>query len=183
MTLAGEVAVRVTERVDVALGLGFSRSVKRSHYNDWFEGDEGEIPIEQSTELSRVPITVSAKVYLKDRGRSVSQLAWIPERWAPYVGFGGGVMSYDFEQRGDFVEARANDPDFADIFSDILLSGGKTATGHVMGGADFSLSPRLLLTAEGRYTWASAPMSPDFVNYDDMDLSGLQATLGFAVRF
>ena len=175
-TLAGEVAVQVSERVDIAFGLGFSRSVKRSEFRDWVGDDD--LPIEQSTELSRIPITASAKVYLADRGRSVSRLAWIPARWAPYVGVGGGIVSYDFEQFGEFVDFET-----FGIFQDRLISSGKSGTAHVMAGADLSLNPRFLLTAEGRYSWASANMSDDFSGFDSMDLSGFQATAGFAVRF
>ena len=176
VTLAGEVAVQVADRVDVAVGLGFARSIKRSEFRDWI-GDDG-LPIEQSTELSRIPVTVSAKYYLMDRGRSVSSLAWIPTRWSPYVGLGGGFVSYDFEQAGEFVDFET-----LDIFRDVLLSGGKTGTAHIMAGADLSLNPRFLLNAEGRYSWASAEMSQDFSGFDNVDLSGFQATLGIGVRF
>ena len=88
------------------------------------------------------------------------------------------MVAYDFQQVGEFVDFET-----ADIFQDFLISNGKTGTAHVLAGADLSLSPRFLLTAEGRYSVASAAMSDDFSGFNNMDLSGFQATAGFAVRF
>jgi hypothetical protein len=70
-----------------------------------------------------------------------------------------------------------------DIFPDVFESSGWTPTAHVLAGADFSLTPRLALNAEGRYGWAKADMGPDFVGFDKIDLAGFQATLGLSVRF
>ncbi len=176
IALMGEVGIALNDRLDIALGVGFARSRKRSEFRDWIGDDD--LPIEQTTQLSRVPLTVTLKYFLMDRGRSVSRLAWIPARWAPYVGIGGGIVSYDFEQRGEFVDFET-----FDIFQDLLNSGGQAGTAHVVGGADVALTPSLLLTGEGRYSWASAQMSSDFSGFDDLDLSGFQATVGFAVRF
>lgn len=176
MTVAGEVAIHVAERIDLAFGVGFAKSTKRSEFRDWVGGDD--LPIEQSTELTRIPITATVKYYLLDRGRSVSSLAWIPARWTPYLGIGGGLISYDFEQVGEFVDFET-----FDIFPDLLVSSGKTGTAHLVGGADVSLSPRFLISAEGRYSWASAAMGQDFSGFDNMDLSGFQATVGIGVRF
>ncbi len=176
IALMGEVGIALNDRLDLALGVGFTRSRKRSEFRDWIGDDD--LPIEQTTELSRVPVTATLKYFLMDRGRSVSRLAWVPARWSPFVGIGGGIVSYDFEQRGEFVDFET-----FDIFRDILISGGQTGIAHVVGGADVALTPNILLTGEGRYAWASAEMSSDFSGFDALDLSGFQATVGFAVRF
>ena len=53
-----------------------------------------------------------------------------------------------------------------------------------MAGFEYSLSPRIALTGEGRYTWSSATMNEeDFDRFDRSDLSALAATAGIAVRF
>ena len=118
------------------------------------------------------------KAYLRDRGRSIGRFAWVPADWAPYVGAGAGWVWYRFRQDGDFVDFET-----LDIFPDTYTSKGRAPTLHLYGGADWSLGPSFFLTGEARYAWASADLSGDFVDFDPVDLSGLQATVGLSVRF
>ena len=88
-------------------------------------------------------------------------------------------MYYEFEQQGDFV-------DFVDdsIFTYRYLSEGGAWTGHVMAGAQYSLSSNLVLTTEGKYSWADAEMDREsYSGYDPIDLSGFRGTVGIGVRF
>jgi len=171
-----EIAVRTTERLDIAAGLGVSRSSARSEFQHWV--DESDLPIEQTTTFLRVPMTLNAKWYFRDRGRSVSRFVWVPESWSPYVGVGGGAVWYRFEQEGDFVDFET-----LDVFSAFLESDGTTGTVHVFSGVDLSLGSKVVLTGEGRYSWASAEMGRDFVDFSDIDLGGFQATVGLSLRF
>ena len=171
-----EVAIRVTERLDIAGELGATRSRKWSEFRDWVDLDD--LPIEQSTTFLRVPMTLSVKYYLRDRGRSVSDFAWVPEKWSPYIGAGGGALWYRFKQEGDFVDFQT-----LDIFYELFESEGTTGTAHVMTGVDVSLSPRVVLTGEGRYSWGRADMGRDFVDFDKIDLSGFRVTAGLSFRF
>lgn len=177
-----QLGIRATDRLEIALDLSRDRSETRSEYRDWVGTDD--LPIEQFTVLQRVPLTASLKWYLVDRGRSISRFAWIPADWAPYVGGGGGVLWYVFEQEGEWVDELPEDPgDCCDIVRLRLRSDGGVPTGHLMAGADISLGPRFLLNAEGRYLWASGSPSSHFSEFDDIDLSGFQVTAGIAVRF
>ena len=171
-----DIAVRATERLDIAAGVGVTRSSTRSEFRDWVDLDD--LPIEQTTTFLRVPMTLSAKYYFRDRGRSVSRFVWVPERWSPYVGLGGGAVWYRFEQEGDFVDFET-----LDVFSAFLESEGTTGTAHVFSGVDLSLSPRMVLTGEARYSWASMDMGRGLRGFDGIDLGGFQATLGLSVRF
>ncbi len=179
-TVGGELAFRLTPRVDLALDVGYSRSSTLTEYRNWV--DNNDLPIQQTTEFRRIPVTAGVKYYFMDRGRSIGRFAWIPNRWAPYLGAGAGWVWYRFEQSGDFV-----DYDTFDVFADTYSSDGNTATLHVFGGADWSLSPTFVLTTEARYAWATADMGRDFVSPDGsavtMGLSGLQVTAGISVRF
>lgn len=175
-TIQAELGVRVGERLDLTLGVGHAESSSRSEFVNWVE--EGDLPIEQTTTFRRTPIEVGVKGYLRERGRAISRFAWVPYRWAPYVGGGAGVMVYAFEQSGDFV-----DYETAEIFTRDFVSEGAAPTAHVAAGLDVSLSPHLLLTGEGRYQWASAELSDDFDAFDPIDLSGFQLTAGVAFRF
>jgi hypothetical protein len=113
-----------------------------------------------------------------DRGRSVGRFAWIPEAWTPFVGAGAGWVFYRFERDGEFI-----DYETLNIYRDRFISDGSAPTIHVYGGADWSLSPMVFLTAEGRYAWARADMGVDFVGFDPMDLSGFQVATGISIRF
>jgi hypothetical protein len=175
-SFGGQLAIRVAPRIDVAVDLSVARSRAPSEFQDWVGTDDH--PIEQTTELRRVPLTFGVKAYLQDRGRSVGRFAWIPSRMAPYVGAAAGWVWYGFEQDGDFV-----DFDTLDIFGDTFTSSGRAPTLHLYGGADWSLGPSFFLTGEARYAWASADLSGDFVDFDPVDLSRLQATVGLSVRF
>jgi hypothetical protein len=178
-----QLGLRASERLEVQFDLYTTRGQTRTEFRDWVDLDD--LPIQQSTYLSRVPLTVSLKAYLTERGRSVSRFAWIPARWAPYVGAGGGRMWFLFEQWGDWVDENPDDPDEgATIFTATYVEKGAAYTGHVLAGVDFSLGARFVLNAEGRYLWASAPMSGgDFDFFDNIDLSGVHVTAGISARF
>lgn len=171
-----EVAVRATERVDVALDLGVSEKQVDTEYRDFIGTDD--LPILQTTELSRIPVTLSGKYYVKNRGRSVSRFAWIPESWAPYLGVGVGFVSYEFRQSGEFVDFQT-----FDIFNDVFVSEGTAPIVQVLGGVDLSVGPRFLFTVDGRYAWASADLGGDFVGFEDIDLAGAELSAGFKIRF
>ncbi len=176
MVFGGEIAIRATDRVDLAFGLSISETKTASEFRDWVDGDD--LPIEQTTSLRLVPVTMSAKVYLQDRGRKVGRLAWVPSAWAPYVGGGVGMVWYDFTQAGDFVDFET-----LEVFEDFLDTDGRAFAAHGLVGADFSLSPRVVLTGEGRYSWGKGDMGGDFVDFDALDLSGFRATAGIKLRF
>ncbi|MFV1985971.1 MAG: hypothetical protein ACC682_01710 [Gemmatimonadota bacterium] len=175
-SLAGELGVRATDRIDVALGVGGEWSSTRSEFREFVGTDD--LPIEQDTRLTRVPVTLGVKAYLLGRGRRISELAWIPSKWAPYVGGGGGFAWYRFQQVGEFV-----DFDTLDIFFDDFESMGVAPLAYLTAGMDFSLGPRWFLNGETRYSWASAGMDRDFVDFDDIDLAGFRGTVGMSVRF
>jgi hypothetical protein len=170
-----EVAVRGSERLDIAFDGRFSRSEAGSEMREWVDLDN--LPIQQTTAFVRVPLTLSAKFYLHDRGRAIGQFVWVPAKWAPFVGAGGGFLWYQFEQTGDFVDIET-----LDVVNFTLESSGWTPTGHVFAGVDISMSPRFLWTVEGRYAFGGATTGSAFA-FDRLDLNGFQATIGLAVRF
>ncbi|MBI4520767.1 MAG: outer membrane beta-barrel protein [Gemmatimonadetes bacterium] len=174
--IGGELDVRLSERVDLALGIGYAQSTARSEFRDWV--DQDGLPIKQKTILSRLPVTAGMKVYLSDRGRRISRFAWVPYKWAPYVGAGAGWVHYRFEQDGDFIDFET-----LDVFSDIFTSSGTTPTAHVFAGLDMALGAQFVLSGEARYAWASTHMNGDFDGFDAIDLAGMQATIGIGVRF
>ena len=106
LALGGDVAYSIRPDLDFVLGVSFAGTDTRSEFRRFV--DNNDLPIEQNTKFERVPITASLKWYLASRGRSVGKFAWIPSRYAPFVGAGAGLMWYRFEQSGDFVDYKTN---------------------------------------------------------------------------
>jgi hypothetical protein len=177
--VGADVAVRVAPRAELVFGAGWAGSKAGSEYRHWAESTStGNVPINQTTSLERVPLTVNFKWYLASPGESVGRFAWVPTRLAPFVGAGGGLMWYRFQQKGDFVN-------FADssIVNDALASEAWTGSLDAFAGADLALGPRYVLTARAQYTWARSHLGADFVGPNAVDLSGLSLTVGVGVRF
>lgn len=175
-SLGVEAAVRLTERLDAALGYEYAGATVLSEDRRFVTQDDRPIP--QATEFDRHRLMASLKAYLLTRGRSISQFAWIPSAWSPYIGAGVGATWYEFVQYGDFV-----DYETWDIFEDRLQSDGRGYTAHAMAGVDVTLSPRFLLRGEYRHVWGGAALDRRyFEGFDDIDLSGSRLTLGVGVR-
>lgn len=175
LSLRGEVAVRLGDRLDLAVGAGWAGGEVRSEFRDWV--DQDELPIEQTTWFSRVPVTVGGKLYLTERGRRISQFAWIPAQRSFYLAGGGGVSWYRFQQRGAFVNTET-----LVVFDEHFVTDGWGPTGYLGAGADFSLGPRAFLTSEARYMAGSASVGSDFDGFDRIDLGGWQFSVGIAIR-
>jgi hypothetical protein len=175
-TFTTDVDYRLTPRLDARFSVGISQSTTPSEFRDFV--DNNRQPIQQTTAFIRVPLTVSIKACLANPGRSVGRFAWIPSRYVPYVGGGGGAMWYRFRQEGDFIDFATSK-----VFADAFLSQGWAPTAQAFIGTDVSLSPRFAVTAEGRYQWARSRLSTDFSQFQPIDLSGFAVTAGFSVRY
>ncbi len=171
-----DLAFRVAKRTDVMFSTTVAATRKRSEFRHLI--DNNDLPIEQQTQFVRVPLTLSVKQYLSDRGRSIGKLAWIPARLAPYAGAGAGAMWYHFQQNGDFVDFQT-----MDVFNARLESEGWAPTAHAFAGLEVSLSPRLGLVTETRYVTSHARLGSDFDGFSKIDLSGFSTTAGLTVRF
>ena len=175
-SIAFDAAFSLAPRVEAVFSVGTSRSTVSSEFRDWL--DNNDQPIEQVTRFQRVPITGSIKAYLGAPGRSIGRFAWVPKRYAPYIGGGGGVMWYQLRQQGDFIDMAT-----LRVFPDDFVSDGWTPTAQGFAGTDISLTPRIALTVEGRYQWARAPLSIDYKGFDRIDLAGFAVTTGIAFRY
>jgi hypothetical protein len=176
--VAGDLGIHLSPRLQLVLGSAYTGSQATSQYRDFVEDNEGEDEVQQTTTFVRVPATASLKAYLAPPGREVGKFAWVPSRYAPYVGAGGGGMWYRFRQEGDFI----NEETFV-IRTDRLESQGWTKMAHAFAGVDLSVSPRFAITTEARYDWGEAQLDNlVFEGFEPIDLSGLSATVGIQVR-
>ena len=177
LTLGADVALAVSQRFDISLDAGWSHAKKGSEFRKFV--DNKDMPIEQNTSFDRVPLTANVRFYLTPPGRSIGSLAWIPSKVVPWVGAGGGVMYYRFRQDGDFVDFNTGN-----VFASTIESSNWTPTWQGMGGADFTLSPHVALRADARYVWAKSKLDRSTFSkeFDRIDLSGVQGTLGLTYR-
>ena len=89
---AFDLAVTVRPRLDIVASLEKSRSVNPSEYRDWV--DNNDQPIEQVTKFERMPLVLSARYYLTERGRRNDQIILV----------GGAPLNQEF---GDAIGADA----------------------------------------------------------------------------
>lgn len=175
-SLSGDLTVLGSERLALQFGFGYSARSAPSEYRDWV--DNKELPIEQSTYLRRMPLTIGLRYYLTAPGRTLGRLAWVPTRVVPYVAAGTGITWYEFRQAGDFVDYKT-----LDVFNTTLKSSGWAPNVFGALGANYALTARTGLVAEARYDMASGRMSSDFAGFNRIDLSGVSATLGLTFHF
>jgi hypothetical protein len=185
--LQGDFAIHATERLAVVLSGTTAARNAASEFRSFI--DNNDQPIEQTTTLKRQTGAVGVRYALTKPGEKFGQFAWVPNRFAPFVGGGVGFTSWEFSQAGDFVDFQTNAV-FSRVGDNKFRSDGTTAMYYGNIGADFSLSPRYALTADVRYSWARAPMSSrqstsrnDFQGFNPIDLSGTAATFGITVRY
>ena len=169
-----ELGFLVTPRLDIVAGVDISSASTTSEYRDFV--DNNRLPITQSTRLRGTTITGGVKYALVPRGREVGNVAWVPSVVIPYVGAGGGAHWFKLEQQGDFV-------DFVDlsVFTSVFRSSGWSPSAHVFGGADLKLHRRIYLTLEARYQWTAGDLGANWIDFDPIDLSGMQ--IGTGVNF
>ena len=179
LTLGGDVAFRITSKLDLALDAGYSRASHKSEFRDFV--DNNNLPIEQTTTFERIPLTANLKLHLAPTGRSIGHLAWIPSRIVPYIGGGVGVMAYRFRQQGDFLDFNTNA-----VFSSTVdtQEDGKdwAFIQQAMAGVEYNFSPMFGLTLDARYLHGRGDLGTAFTGYDKIDLSGASATVGFSMR-
>jgi hypothetical protein len=172
-----DLALRVGDRTDLVLGFASSGARKRSEFRDWV--DNNDQPIEQTTRFSRAPIGASLRYHLRPRGRGIGSVAWIPTTaFVPWVGIGGGMMQYRFDQAGDFIDYQT-----LDVFTDRFVSSGWAPYLQGAVGGGWNLSHRWLLNGEMRYVTGRAELGSAFEGFDKLDLSGLTASVGLGFRF
>jgi hypothetical protein len=169
-----DLAFRVAPRTRVVFSLSAAAAHKRSEFREY--EDNNNLPIEQKTSFTRVPITAGVRQYLTSPGRAIGQFVWIPAKFTPYVGAGGGMMYYRFRQTGDFVDFQT-----MDVFQSQFTSYGWTPAANVLAGIEYSLGARAALNIETRYVWSRAELSGDFVGFDRLDLSGVNTTAGLSI--
>ncbi|MBN1907691.1 MAG: outer membrane beta-barrel protein [Deltaproteobacteria bacterium] len=176
LDLGVDLGFSIHERFDLVFSLDTSEETKSSEFRDYVD-DQG-FPITQSTKYSQTPITAGIRYLLVPRGRQVGQYAWIPSRFVPYLSAGAGILSYKFEQTGDFI-----DYETMEIFPAVLKSSDNVWVTYLGCGADYNIYKSLYLTLDFRYSWADDHLDRDFTGFDPIDLNGIRLTTGIQWHF
>lgn len=176
--LAADYGIALTPRADAVIGVEVNKASVPSEYRNLV--DNNRRPIEQTTSLTELNLTGNIRFALTPRGREIGRFAWVPSAVVPYIGAGGGMLWYRFQQTGDFVDAL--DPRRA-IFTDMFKAQGWTPSAQVFGGVDVKLHGRWFLTLDGRYLWAAGALGNDFEGFDPIDLAGFRAGAGINILF
>ena len=174
-----DLALMLQGPLDLVVGFSRAESRTRSEFRDWV--DNNNLPIEQTTRFLRQPFTASLRYNFASRGRQVGSIAWIPARFVPFIGIGGGVMRYRFEQVGDFIDTVT-----LEVFPDQFVQQAWSPVAQASAGATWSIRPLWQIVGEVRYLRGKGERSrsgDDFVGFERLDLSGLNTTIGISLRF
>ncbi len=146
--------------------------------------EENGNPITQTTKLRQMPFTATFRYYPWKMGEDVGSYVWIPSRFLPYIGGGGGFMYYKISQEGSFVNTNPLSPNYLDIVDGNPKSSGIIPTAHLAAGLDISINSRFYANFEARYVFAHAHLSQDFTTIrEPLDLKGARVSGGIGVRF
>lgn len=98
----------------------------------------------------------------------------------PYVGAGGGIYAWRYEESGDFVDfGGATLP----VFTDTLEDEGTALGYYVLAGLEVPISSSFSIVAEGRWDRVDDELGGDFEGLGTLDLSGRRVMGGLAWRF
>lgn len=165
----GEWAMSFNDRVELALSGGYYRRTVPSVYTDFINNNGREI--EQDLRLQVVPM--SAIVRFLPVGRA--------GKAQPYLGGGVSALRWRYSEIGEFVDFNNN---FA-VFRDRYIANGTTLAPVVLGGLRLPLGGDVYaLNTEFRYQFGTGDLGANsgFLT-EKIDLSGLNFTVGFQIRF
>lgn len=171
-----DLSIPVSPHADVLLSAGVSGRRSYSEFRDYVDNDD--LPIEQSTAFYRVPLSVGLKWNLVPSGRKVGQLAWVPQRFVPYLSAGAGVSHYSLRQNGDFIDFNT-----LRVFPSALSASGWGGLVYASAGATIGINSWVGYTTEVRYDRSEAPLRGDYQGFSAISLSGVGLTTGFTFRF
>ncbi|MGH7461508.1 MAG: hypothetical protein ACREMA_10840, partial [Longimicrobiales bacterium] len=164
-TIGGDLAIALSRHVDLVGSVAYSSTERESSFRDWVDAEDQTI--DQTTGLRKTPTTIGLRFLLRGRGTAVSRFGWVPASVLPYVGVAGGLMWYELDQQGWFV-----DHEDLDIFHDTFFDEGQVGMASTFAGLEWWARPRFGLTLEGRYSYARADLQGDFRDFDRIDLGG-----------
>ena len=169
----------VRNKLEVGFNVDIFEETVRSEYREFV--DQGGFPILHDSSLSLVPMTVDVRFLpigryrLRPGGRHIVQPTF-------YFGAGAGLVFWDYEERGDFLDFTFDPPV---IFLDRFSDDGVALEVHGLAGVEIPVGPRTNLLFEGRYSFAEDDLGGDFSDLPEREISlgGLGIYGGLSLRF
>jgi len=166
-------------KLEVGFNVDFFEETVRSEYRDFV--DQSGFPILHDSILSLVPLTVDLRFLpigryrVRPGGRHIVQPTF-------YFGVGAGLVFWDYEERGDFLDFTFDPPV---IFGDHFSDDGVALEVHGLAGVEIPVGPRTNLLFEGRYSFAEDDLGGDFSDLPERDihLGGGAVYGGLSFRF
>lgn len=140
--------------------------------------------------------TQSYRDFVDPAGRDIAHLTTVEQYWfelgflyhflshraalMPYVGVGGGLVSWELREEGEFIDFGAEPPV---LFNDSFLSNGDSFSYFLLAGVEIPLSDHVALFAEGRWRGADDELDRDFAGFGTLDLSGRSVSAGLSLVF
>lgn len=169
----------IRNRFELGFNLDLFDETVRSAYQDFV--DQNGRSILHDSQLSLIPLTVDVRFFplgryrVRPGGRNIVQTTF-------YLGLGGGLIFWEYEERGDFLDFTFDPPE---IFGARFKDDGTALEAHGLVGVEIPMSPSTYLMFESRYSFAEDKLGGDFSDLPerDIDLGGLSVYGGFSFRF
>lgn len=161
-----EYSHRLAKNVEFGISVDYYERSIDTRYRDFVDGRGNDIY--QTLRLETVPLGVTFKFAPGDRFSAVQ----------PYLGVGADLVFYKYEEYGEFIDFQGRN----DIYDDAFISESVAFGLHAVAGLRVPLGDDFAIAVEGRYLWAKDDMPDDFQG-NEIDLSGVSATIGLHVRF
>src|SRR5215470_704578 len=172
-TFGGEFTINPAPHIEVGFYVdGYDEHV-HTNYRDYTFPDGHEIL--QTLKLTIVPFGATVRLIAGDNHSA----------FRPYAGVGGGLLYYQYEEFGDFIDFQSPN---LDVSSDHFVADGVTGGLHAAGGVRVRINHDFSFFGEGRYQWGKAKLGDDFRPQPgqvglELGLSGFSVVGGFSLRF
>lgn len=140
--------------------------------------------------------TQAYRDFVDPLGRDIAHLTTVEQFWfeigfvyhflsrraavMPYVGAGGGLVSWELREEGQFIDFDLDPPS---LFNDAFLGRGDAFSYFLLAGFEIPLSDSVALFAEGRWRGADDELNRDFAGLGTLDLSGRAVSAGVSIAF
>lgn len=161
-----------------AVGGGFTHFRQTAFSEDRHYVYEDGSPIEQETGLESHFFGALLHLTPFKAGRRVGNKAWLPGTAVPYLVLGAGFKTWDFHQRGEFVDSET-----LEVFRDYFSDEGVAPALRLGGGLRLNISKHLDVDLSAMHDIAEDELSGDFSGFGDLDLAATHFMVGLLMRF
>lgn len=169
----------MTNHLEFGFNADYFEGTELTAYRDFVDEDGFEIL--HDVTLRRLPLTVDLRLLPGGRySIRGSRGQYAVRRPVPYIGVGGGLNFWRYEETGDFLDFDLDPPE---VFGTFFEENGVAFEGHVLAGLELPVGPLWSVLVEGRYQWSDDELTEDFEGLGKIVMDGATAYVGASVRF